>query len=335
MIGRRIEGQPGLPWVAMTLMITGIVLVTAGLLTGVTPLAIASALPLTLGSLFWLFRRDRPFAASLTEQGIDVVNPVLNIPYTAVQNLRAGGYAYDPAEFHERSCAIEVEHESGSLVIPARLNVQSHELYRFLAAQVTGSGSRDVNPALAEYLENQEATFGSEAIWTCCGVRRKGLQPVYQTLRTFGLGLFLAGLVWAVFGFSGHGEVWQVVGVVIGVFGIVLFLASLAGYLSAYTTVGMRKRASIVIGPQGMAMVQGEIQGVIRWPELLDVRFQPWPQVRSFVVSHQNAAPGILLRVKGADIVISDIYDRPLHVIHRRIRAATGRSVPIESDRAP
>jgi hypothetical protein len=37
-----------------------------------------------------------------------------------------------------------------------------------------------------------------------------------------------------------------------------------------------------------------------------------------------------LLRVKGANIVIADIYDRPLYVIHNRILAASGRSTPLD-----
>ncbi len=42
--------------------------------------------------------------------------------------------------------------------------------------------------------------------------------------------------------------------------------------------------------------------------------------------------PGILLRVKGADIVIADIYDRPLHVIDNRILASSGRSTPLDRE---
>jgi len=76
-----------------------------------------------------------------------------------------------------------------------------------------------------------------------------------------------------------------------------------------------------------MAMVQGGIQGEVRWPELLEIRFNAKP--RGLSLSNQRAMlPGILLRVKGADILIADIYDRPLYVIYNRILAASGRSGP-------
>ena len=88
------------------------------------------------------------------------------------------------------------------------------------------------------------------------------------------------------------------------------------------------KNASVVIGPHGMAMVQGDIQGEVRWPELLEIRFNTKPL--AFSLGSQSGFPGILLRVKGADIVIADIYDRPLHVIYNHILASSGRSTPLD-----
>jgi hypothetical protein len=84
------------------------------------------------------------------------------------------------------------------------------------------------------------------------------------------------------------------------------------------------KNASLVIAPEGMAMVQGLIQGEVKWPELLDVRFNVKPV--GFHMGHHTAFPGIMLSVKGANILIADIYDRPLHVIYNRILTLSGRS---------
>ena len=78
-------------------------------------------------------------------------------------------------------------------------------------------------------------------------------------------------------------------------------------------------------------MVQGDIQGEVRWPELLEIRFNARP--RGLNLGNQRAMlPGIRLWVKGAEIVIADIYDRPLCVIYNRILAAAGRSNPVEAE---
>lgn len=77
-----------------------------------------------------------------------------------------------------------------------------------------------------------------------------------------------------------------------------------------------RQKASLVIGPRGLALAQGPIEGHMVWDELKDVRFRP--PGGSF--QPENATPrGIELRFAGATVIIPDIYDPPLHVIHERI----------------
>ena len=69
-------------------------------------------------------------------------------------------------------------------------------------------------------------------------------------------------------------------------------------------------------------MVQGDIQGEVQWPELLDVRFNAKPV--GFNIGGPTGLPGITASVKGANLVIADIYDRPLYVIHNHILASSG-----------
>ena len=134
-------------------------------------------------------------------------------------------------------------------------------------------------------------------------------------------------MIWSVIGFSGIGETAPGLGgVVVVLVGAGLYAASFADALAADPALRNWKNASLVIGPQGMAMVQGTIQGEVRWPELLDIRFQSKP--RGFTIGSSSAIHGILLRVKGANIVIADIYDRPLYVIHNRILASSRRFMP-------
>ena len=147
--------------------------------------------------------------------------------------------------------------------------------------------------------------------------------------RAFCIGLIVAGGAWSVIGFSGFSEIaWGLAGIVCVMVGGLLYATSFAEFIPAGPMRNWRN-ASLVISPQGMAMVQGDIQGEVRWPELVEIRFNTKP--RGFDFGNPSAMlPGILLRVKGASILIADIYDRPLHVIHKRILAASGRSTPLE-----
>jgi hypothetical protein len=141
------------------------------------------------------------------------------------------------------------------------------------------------------------------------------------SFRALSLGLIAASIAWLFIGFSNFGRSeWQIAGVICLATSVVLFLVSFTQNVSVGGAVKNWKKASLVIAPRGMDMVQGEIEGEVNWPELLEVRLNPRP--RSFILTRESLTPGILLRVKGASIVIVDIYDRPLFVIYRRIVAA-------------
>ena len=260
------------------------------------------------------------------EEGLEiegVEGPTL-VPYASIQNIKVGGRLADPVGFRKASCPIAVLHDGRVLHIPSRLNFPSHEVYRFLAERIPDGGGRDVNPVLADYLERQEQYFGPDSVATfrAASGRATGARLGY---RAFCIGVTVAGAAWMVYGFSGFGEtMWGGVGVACAVAGILLYTVSFAESLAAGSSRKL-KDASLVIGPQGMAMVQGDIQGEVRWPELLEIRFNANPSGVNFGNVHA-LIPGILLRVKGATIVIADIYDRPLYVIYNRIMAASGRS---------
>ena len=60
------------------------------------------------------------------------------------------------------------------------------------------------------------------------------------------------------------------------------------------------------------------------WPEVLEVRYAPKPFLLWSSKYQSPGMPFIRIRVKGADIRVLDIYDRPLYVIFGRIMACSG-----------
>jgi hypothetical protein len=330
MIGERLESHGLLPWGELLLLAVALGLVAAGLIYGINGMVIGAVLPLAMGGTLWFLGRERPLTATFREEGLEIetaAEPIL-VPYASIQNIKVGGRLADPAEFRKSACAITVLHKGGLLRIPSRLNYPSHEVYRFLAERVPDNGGRDVNPVLADYLARQEQYFGPESVRTFRAVGRR-LTPERIGYRAFSIGLMLTGVAWSALGFSEFvATEWGWAGILCIVLGAFLYAASYAESMSP-GPVRNWKGASLVIGPQGMAMVQGDIQGEVHWPELLEIRFNARPG--GFNFGNVNAMiPGILLRVKGASILIADIYDRPLYVIYNRILAASGRSAPVD-----
>ncbi len=325
MIGQRIESRPGLPWGALMFLAVGIALVAGGLAVGPLPMAVAGALPIAVGLMLGFLGREGRFAGEFTAEGIEATDPPSSIPYASLLNVRAGNRPHNPLDFRKKTCPIRVIHEAGELAIPSRLNVPSHEVYRFLAGKVPDNGSREINPALQEYLERQESYFGPEQVWTYRALTRKQSRRAYGKLRAGCYGLILAGVVWIAYGAStADGGGWIGGGILALLLGVAFAMATLAEGPNTGRMIKGWKKASLVIGPQGMAMVQGDIQGEVRWPELLEIRFKSRPS--NFRLHHGEAMAGILLRLKGANILIADLYDRPLYVIHDRIMACSGRS---------
>jgi hypothetical protein len=311
---------------AILLGCVGIGGIVTGAVTGTSWPAIAAALPLALGVAFLVIGQGRPFAATFTAETIDVEDPPASVRYDQMQQVLADGRAEYPRSFRKSSCVIDVHHDGGLLRIPGRLDHPSRDVYAFLAERLSLQGSRDVNPALTDYLERQVSFFGPEQVWTYTTARERRRGAGYRRLRILCVAVMLAAAVWMVVGFSGLAENgWGAAGLVAAVAAGIFFLASFASNAPLYQASRKLKGSSVVIGPQGMAMVQGKLQGVIRWPEVVEVRYglNPWsPHSKR---SRSGGLPMIRLWVKGAEIQILDIYDRPLYVVYERIMASSGR----------
>lgn len=337
MVGERLEARSRFPLGALLLLAIGIgfgaLVIIQGRPESKQDMLTLMVLPLALGLTSLLRSRERRLTATFQADGIEVEgnDGPSHIPYASIRNVWANGRSPDPAGFQHRSCRIAVLHDGGMLRIPPRSNIPSHKTYQFLTGQVLANGGRDVNPNLKEYLERQERFFGQENVWTYQAATQKPPTP-YSRARTVAIGLLVTGVIWAALGFTGTGSIsWGGAGITCVLFAALVFLVTYAQTSSIRSLPSGWRKASLVIGPQGLAMVQGELQGEVRWTELLDVLYMP--KVRSFSFTIHRKVPGIVLRVKGAEFVIIDAYDRPLYVIHEQIRVSSGRfHPPVEAE---
>jgi hypothetical protein len=311
MIGQRIEARPAPPWGAILFLFIALALLgLAAALANPHP-AIGAALPLAVG-LALLLTRPKPFAADLTAAGVELRDPPLALPYEAIEGLVVSG---PPTRAR---APLHVFHAGGVVTAPPCLNVPTSELYAFLASRLSEGGSREVPAPLVKFLRQQEELFGPERVFAYRA--RQHLTP-YPRRRaaTVCLAVAVTGLVWLAVGIAGGKgyEAW------IGIGGLLAILFGLFALAFAFERRAPRirnwRQSGLVISPVGLALVQGDMRGEMRWGELrkVDLRTKP----HSFSVESGVPLTGIQLAVEGATIVIADFYDRPLPVIFDRIRA--------------
>jgi hypothetical protein len=319
MIGQTVESRHAFPLGAVLWSLTGLALDAVALASANIHWAIASLLPWVLAGLL-LWRREKPFRAGFTETAVEVDDPPLSLPYAEMQGLLAGRRSPNPYKAGPRSYPIQIIHEGGVVRIPTRLNVPSDQVYTFLYGRFSSHGSRDVHPTLADYLRYKERQFGAGRVWSYRARRYRGMPARYPRFGAFCLAVLLAGLAWGVIGTFLSEPAWGVGGFV-GAFAFGLCAGALALQGRSLAVPAKLRQASLVISPDGIALAQADLQGQLKWDEVRDVQYKP-RVAYGFQASGggQPQGAGIVIKVAGALIVILDVYDRPLPLIHQLIR---------------
>ena len=276
-------------------------------------LAILTVLPAAIGFTL-LIVRDRPFSAALSAEGIEIEEPLLTLPYQAIQAVLM------PGKPGRARAPIQLIHSEGVVRIPARINVRSGDLFDFLIDQLPPTNPQALPAALTKYYAEQEELFGPERVFT---FRARTSRKVPQ--RGVGLAVCgatgLAGLIWIAAGaFLANEDTapWIAFGILLAIFSGLF--AQFFLFHASEPRIPNWQASGLVISPAGLALVQGDLRGELRWDELRDIRlgtrpgffeFQPWGAY----------ACGIRLIIEGASITIMDVYDRPLALIRQRLRA--------------
>src|SRR5262249_7239996 len=142
----------------LLLSLTGLFVVLAVVFWTPHP-AIFALLPAATG-VASLLVRERRFSATLTEQGLEIEEPPLSLPYTEIECVRIQG------NLGRARAPIYVWYAAGLVRIPARVNVHSGDLYEFLAEKLPVSGSRELPPVLAQFCADQEGFYGADRVYT-------------------------------------------------------------------------------------------------------------------------------------------------------------------------
>lgn len=317
MIGQTIHARPAFPLGVLLWLLAALATDGVAVVSGNSHWAVFSLLPWLAALLLWR-GRVRPLTLHFTEAALEVEEPPLQVPYATFQGLLAPRRPANPFKAGPPSYLIQLIHSQGVLLIPAQLNVPSDQVFSFLYRQFSPSGARDVPPALTDFLRRKERAFGSGKVWTYRARTHLGRIKSYPRLRAFFLALLLAAAAWLLWGIFQQQEGW------IGGGGFALFFGGLFSFLlwldGRRNFAGVRKwrQAGVVIAPDGLALAQGDMIGELRWDEVRDVKAGNTTATFQFTTTNQPLR-GIIIKVEGAIIVIADIYDRPLGLIHQNI----------------
>lgn len=343
MTGQTISSRPPLPLFALLLACAGAVPVVAAVARQDVRFAVDS-LPLWAVAAALFLTRSRPTSVTFTETALEVAEPPQAVAYEEVEGLLAGGRLADPFKKGARRFPIQVIHANGVVEIPAGLDVPSDEVYRFLLRQIPGRSSRPVHKELDGYLRQKRKAFGAEEVWSFAARVGVGRSVIGRKGRAVCGALFLSGLGIIAYGAAaGAGPPRVVPGIFLSVLSAIIgamFWAAGRQY-SARVKGG---RASLVIAPDGMAVLHGDLRGELRWEELLDVKLNPTARSVQFGSVHfggEQVVGGIVLKVAGATIVLTDVFDRPLPLVYQqlchvwRADAGAGDSAPPAPRPAP
>ncbi|HEX3872293.1 MAG TPA: hypothetical protein VHV77_17730 [Pirellulales bacterium] len=293
------------------------VIVGIGLAVGSSHWIAFAILPATLAiSIGWAW--PGAFRGWLDDQQLTIEAPEPEtIPIDAIECVTLAGRARLVDE-PTADGKVMVMHREGVVQIPKGLNVPGDELYAKLIDLCRDIPFDDRPSQLADECARQEQTFGTERVWLFCARNYLGSGSRSRS-RAVGTALMLTGAGWCIFGglAKGRGE-----DPFFGL-GFVAFLIGLIAYAVGCQFGGRYPfhrladwdKASLLVSPGGIWLTQGDLKGHLQWEELKEMRIG---RMRDAKLTHSRVAPSgaLVLIVPGTQIVIWDIYDRPLAVIH-------------------
>jgi hypothetical protein len=306
MIGECIQSPRPAAWGGILWGLFAAGFAVAAAATRTIHLAIFAILPFLAGVVLLVARRPR-FVAYLTDEGIELEPGRTLVYYDDIDEVAVK--EGQVRETGDTQYALQVFHRNGFFTIPATVNVPSQALHEFLKSQLPRASQQPpIHPELCAYLTRQEDLFGQEKVMVYWS-RKSLTRPDLTVGKRLSLALALAGVCWMVIA-PCHASVrgWFAAGVVALIFGSFLYLLFWLAERRGHTRIATLRDASLIIGPAGIALIQGKLRGELVWDELRDVKLK-----------QRGHLAGVILTVEGASIRIEDIYHRPLREIHRRI----------------
>lgn len=299
-------------WFFIFLFITLFVIVISLVMSSYQSLLLA--IPTSLCALFLWLTKTRSIHLTFNEDGIHQASPPLEIPWSSIDGVRRQFASQDFSKNISRPYQLEIHHFGGIVLVPSQANPALETVAKALVNILPATGSREVPDVLEDNKAAWLQTFGEDMVFTYKARRRLGISTHWPSLAIL-LGLMLGGLI--ILGITialqpkfNKGDDGAVLASLLAIFPFLLIL--LIYTLSVQNSGANRKikkwkNAGLVISPMGLAMTQGNMEGEMKWSEILELDFQ------------KKKNMGIRIKIAGAEFQIFDLYDRPLFVIYQQM----------------
>jgi hypothetical protein len=312
LIGQTIEARASVPKSCWFWLAVGALMMLVAVGTANIHWAIAAAFPFALALIIWL-RLPRRVLLQVESAGLRRLDTGESFPYDSLLSVTVNGTHWDAPANVAPSAPMIIRHAGGRLVLPPRMSAAPGELYNFLLQRIRPK-SRECPPLLADYVAQSATAFGPGKIEVIYARRDAIGGRGVQGFINLALAMLAAAGVWILASIVGENwfqtrderDGWMIAGLTTLVLGLPMWI--LAGL--SMTSRSVRKAAKgacIVLTPAGLAMVQGDLQGSLRWNEVLKV-------------THSNRLHAVAIQVPGSQLLVLDVYERSLEEIAMMMR---------------
>jgi hypothetical protein len=299
MIGQTLEYRRPFPIGAVLWLVIAIGCVALAFVTREVHWAVFGILPATIAAAL-IATQPPEFHAELTDKGLILGLSQHVVAYHEITRIWLATRG---------SQAVYVMHQQGSLRIPGNSVASAKQIHDFLASMRPPQPFPVVHGAIGPYLTSQVQAFGSDKIWAHSARTprfeiegERGKAVMFALLATF--------VAWIVAAIALESPGWGGAAMFLGL-GMLIGLLVRGSFSSVGRGVKNWQESSLIIGPAGLALAQGDLKGELRWKEVREVKLRTrgGPSQRR-----------VELRVDGAQINIMDFYESSIGEIHRQIQ---------------
>ena len=311
MIDQTIESRSRLPVGAVLFMLASILALAVAWSEKNVHLAVFSVLPIAIAIALWRASGQR-FWATIREDNIELFDMQSRIPFGELVSVSLSGKG--------KKRRVVIESQDGVIHVPDDVDVSLTELCDFLKQRVPPQPESDPHPDMANYHAEQVETFGDDRVWIFRS-RESNRPTLYRRIHCgpyVAFAVMIAGILWCFAPLIIHEKDatgWIGGGVILGLLGF-LFWIILRQTCAARKVPRKMRDACLIISPLGIAMIQGDVRGKLRWDEIRQIKGKG----ESKGVQLTNASAGLHLLVEGSRIVVMNIYDASLATIEEIIR---------------
>ena len=304
MTGSPILARGESPVPGILLLLGGALMAIPGVVTQNSPLIVGS-IPFILIGAILIATRKRDLEFVIESTGLEILRPEPELIQYADMEMVSFSHSVNPET--DFSFAITIAHRDGILTIPSGINeVGSRNLYLFLHRMVPDRKANLPPDSLNEHYERQLDQFELDRVWAL-RTRRYLSDRRFRRGWLISLALILSGFIFV--GAAGD-RVNRNPNDPLPGFGGLLLLAGIIMVL-IYTVQSSNhrrmlresRRSGLVLSPIGLAMVQGDLKGKMRWEE---IRTITWA----------NNGQSIQLKIDGGMFMIHDAFNEALPIIY-------------------